>query len=226
MAGRTIAIGDIHGCSSALDLLLAKIAPTADDVIVTLGDYVDRGPDSKGVVDRIIELRKTCEVVAIYGNHEEMMLNVVKEGKPHQNWLQHGGVETLDSYGFVGDMSVIPPEHFEFFDSMVNFYENDTHFFVHANYQPPIPLAELDVFTLRWQKLTEFTPGPHVNGKKAVVGHTHDRGGEIFDIDHLICIDTYCYGGGWLTALDVGSKELWQANLAGELRTGGSTTSD
>ena len=221
MAGRTIAIGDIHGCSVALDLLIAQIAPTADDVIVTLGDYVDRGPDSKGVVDRLIELRQTCSVIAIYGNHEEMMLGVVKEGKPHQNWLQHGGVETLDSYGFVGDMSVIPPSHFEFYDSMVNFHETDNHFFVHANYQPSLPLAELDVFTLRWQKLTEFTPGPHFSGKKAVLGHTHDRGGEIFDINHLICIDTYCYGGGWLTALDVDSKEVWQANMAGDVRRSG-----
>lgn len=218
MAGRTIAIGDIHGCSAALNLLLETIKPTPEDKIVALGDYVDRGPDSKGVIDCLIELRKTCEVVALFGNHEEMMLDVVREGKPHFNWLQHGGVETLDSYGFVGDMNVISPEHFAFFDSMVDYYETENHLFFHANYQPETPLEELNVFTLRWQKLTEHTPGPHHSGKKAVVGHTHDRGGEIFDIDHLICIDTYCYGGGWLTALDVDSGQIWQTNLEGQMR--------
>lgn len=219
MPGRTVAIGDIHGCADALDALLEAIAPTADDTIVALGDYVDRGPNSKGVIDRLIELRNRCTVVALYGNHEEMMLDVVKDGQPPFRWLQYGGVETLDSYMFAGDMSVIPQSHRDFFDSMVDYYETDHHFFVHANYDPQVPLAELTVPLLRWMKLTDSTPDAHQNGKKAVVGHTHDRGGEIFDIGHLVCIDTHCYGGGWLTALDVDSGKLWQSNAAGEMRS-------
>lgn len=218
MPGRTVAIGDIHGCAEALDALLKAIAPTADDTIVALGDYVDRGPNSKGVIDRLIELRNSCTVVALHGNHEEMMLDVIKDGQPPFRWLQYGGVETLDSYMFAGDMSVIPQSHRDFFDSMVDFYETDHHFFVHANYDPQVPLAELTVPLLRWMKLTDSTPDAHSNGKKAVVGHTHDRGGEIFDIGHLVCIDTHCYGGGWLTALDVDSGELWQSDAAGQMR--------
>lgn len=218
MSGRLIAIGDIHGCLSSLEKLLEEIAPSGDDTIVTLGDYVDRGPDSKGVIDRLIELRKQCAVVALQGNHEEMMLDVVRDEKPHFRWLQYGGVETLDSYGFVGDLKVIPSEHFEFFDSMVDSYESENHLFLHANYQEETPLAEQDPYTLRWEKLTDRTPGPHASGKRAILGHTHDRGGEIFDVGHFVCIDTYCYGGGWLTAIDVNSGETWQASLDGGYR--------
>lgn len=218
MTDRTIAIGDIHGCSLALKSILEAIAPTSSDTIITLGDYVDRGPDSRGVIDQLIQLRKRCNLIALMGNHEEMMLEVVRDKQPPFRWLQYGGVDTLDSYGFAGDTSVVPAEHMEFFGAMREVYETDTHFFVHANYNPKLPLDKQTKLALRWQKLTEFTPGRHVSGKIAVVGHTHDRAGEIFDIGHLVCIDTFCYGGGWLTALDVGSNKIWQANLEGRLK--------
>ncbi len=218
MTGRLIAIGDIHGCRAALESLWAAIAPTPEDTIVTLGDYVDRGPDSKGVIDLLIQYSKQCKLVAIQGNHEEMMLNVLREKLPPHRWLQFGGVDTLDSYGFVGDLKVIPEAHHAFFKSMVNYYETEGHIFIHANYDPGLPLDKQGIFQLRWLKLTESTPGPHMSGKRVVVGHTHDRGGQIFDIGHLICIDTFCYGGGWLTALDVRSGKIWQANREGGLR--------
>ena len=218
MTGRTIAVGDIHGCAAALKTILITIAPTLNDTIVTLGDYVDRGPDSRGVIDQLIELSQHCRLVPLMGNHEEMMLDVVREKQPPYRWLQHGGVDTLDSYGFFGDMSVIPEAHLEFFRSMKDFYETDAYFFVHANYDPNLPLEKQSPHALRWQKLTDVTPGPHQNGKRAIVGHTHDRGGEIFDAGHLTCIDTFCYGGGWLTALDVINGTVWQADAEGRLR--------
>lgn len=218
MPGRLIAIGDIHGCLTALDLLLSAIKPAKEDTLVALGDYVDRGPDSKGVIDRLIALKSECHLVSLQGNHEEMMLDVVRDGNPHMRWLQHGGIDTLDSYGFLGDLNVIPPEHFQFFDEMVEYFESEHHLFVHANYLADLPLAQTDAYTLRWLKLTEQTPAPHSSGKRAVVGHTHDRGGEIFDLGYLTCIDTYCYGGGWLTAMDVLQGHVWQANQAGETR--------
>ncbi|MEZ6080055.1 MAG: metallophosphoesterase family protein [Pirellulaceae bacterium] len=102
MSGRLIAIGDIHGCTQALDTILATIGLESDDTFVTLGDYVDRGPDSKGVIDRLIALRSQCNLVPLFGNHEEMMLDVVRDGQPPYRWLQYGGVETLDSYRFAG----------------------------------------------------------------------------------------------------------------------------
>ena len=219
MTGRLIAIGDIHGCLEALNRLFHAIEPTSQDTIITLGDYCDRGPDTKGVIDRLIALQSECKLVALAGNHEEMMLDVIRDDKPHFRWLQYGGVETLDSYGFIGSLEVIPPEHMAFFNSMVDFYETENHLFTHANYNPSLPLAERDIFTLRWLKLTDSLPPPHFSGKRAVVGHTHDRGGEIFDVGHSVCIDTFCYGGGWLTALEANTGELWQSNFHGELRS-------
>jgi len=72
MNPRTIAIGDIHGCSAALDALLEAFQPSSEDTIVTLGDYINRGPDSRGVIDKLIELKDRCRLVPLRGNHEEM----------------------------------------------------------------------------------------------------------------------------------------------------------
>lgn len=218
MSQRLIAIGDIHGCSAALEALVDAIDPSPDDILVALGDYVDRGPDSKGVIDRLIALQKRCQLVCLHGNHEEMMLDVVRDNQPPYHWLQYGGVETLDSYRFAGDMKVIPKEHFDFFAGMVDFYETEHAFFVHANYAPDVPLEKQPRRMLRWQKLTDYLPEPHFSGKRAFVGHTHDRGGEIFAIEHLVCLDTFCYGGGWLTAMEVHTGQLWQASMSGGLR--------
>jgi serine/threonine protein phosphatase 1 len=215
MSDRVIAIGDIHGCLAALETILREIAPTGNDTLVVLGDCVDRGPDSKGVIDRLIECSKSCKLIAIQGNHEEMMLDVVRQGLPPYRWLQYGGVDTLDSYGFAGDLGVIPEAHMAFFDSMVDYFESEDHLFIHANYDPRLPMEQQTIPMLRWVKLTESTPTAHCSGKRAVLGHTHDYHGEIFDVGHLICIDTFCYGGGWLTAMDVHSGRLWQADIEG-----------
>ena len=134
------------------------------------------------------------------------------------SWLGHGGVETMDSYGFTGDLGCVPAEHLEFIRRMPSFYENDTHFVVHANYDPELPLSEQPDDLLRWVKITEVLPGPHISGKRAIVGHTHDRQGELYEVPHLTCIDTYCYGGKWLTALDLDTGKVWQSDRMGNLR--------
>jgi serine/threonine protein phosphatase 1 len=218
MEGRVIAVGDIHGCLVAFQAILKAIEPRQEDVLVLLGDYVDRGPSSRQVIDEIIELRKACHVITLFGNHEEMMRDVVSGARPPYDWLRYGGVDTLDSYGFVGDLAVVPENHREFLASLVDSYETNTHFFVHANYDPNRDLNEQPAELLRWVKLSEFFPEPHRNKKIAVVGHTHHRKGEILRLPHLVCIDTYCYGGGWLTAYEIGSEQVWQANRDGELR--------
>lgn len=218
MAERLIAIGDIHGCRVALDALLDEIAPGPDDVVVTLGDYVDRGPDSRGVVDRLIELGKTTKLVGLMGNHEEMMLEVVRHGEPHHSWIRYGGVETLDSYGFDGDLDFLPAEHDRFFDSLGDYFVMDDFFFTHAAYDPEIELEHQNTEMLRWYTLTDGLPAPHMSGKTAVVGHTANRDGEILDVGHLMCIDTFCYGGGWLTAVDLYTRKFWQASEDGSLR--------
>src|SRR5215218_3872950 len=113
---RIIAIGDIHGCSAALDALIDAIRPRPEDTIVTLGDYIDRGPDSRGVLDRLIDLGRRCRLVPLLGNHDQMLLNV-RLGKAPINWLlAFGGTTTLDSYGPGRDLSLIPDEHYEFLE--------------------------------------------------------------------------------------------------------------
>lgn len=218
MDGRLIAIGDIHGCRVALEALLNVISPGPDDIVVTLGDYVDRGPDSRGVVDTLIKLKQTTQLVALMGNHEEMMLNVIRHGEPHHHWLRYGAVETLESYQFEGDLDFLPPDHVEFFDSLGDYFEHGDYFFTHAAYDPYVILENQTAELLRWYHLTEGVPGPHENGKIAIVGHTANRDGEILDLGHLICLDTYCYGGGWLTAMDLTSRQIWQASDLGVLR--------
>lgn len=218
MSGRLIAIGDIHGCHVALDVLLKQIAPSQEDTLVALGDYIDRGPDSRGVVDRLIQLGRSTNLVALLGNHEEMMLAVLRGEREHADWLRFGGVETLESYEFQGDRDFLPPTHAEFFHGLADYFETEDFFFTHAAYDPNLPLSEQPAEMLRWHSLRDGMPEPHENGKKAVVGHTANHAGQIVENDHLICLDTYCYGGGWLTAVDLRSRTTWQANQAGELR--------
>ena len=217
MAGRTIAIGDIHGCDAALAAVLEAIAPHADDLIVTLGDYVDRGPQSRQVIDRLLGLREVCRLAPLLGNHEEMMLTVVADGGEPYEWLRHGGVDTLDSYGFVGDLSVIDETHRDFLTNLLDAFETTTHLFFHANYDPELDVEQQPEDLLRWVKLTEYVPGPHHSGRRVIVGHTHSREGVIVTLPHLVCLDTYCYGGGLLTAMDTENDLIWQATREGRL---------
>lgn len=219
MSERVIAIGDIHGCLKALTSLVDAINPSSTDTIVTLGDYVDRGPDSKGVIDYLIELRSRCKVASLLGNHEQMMMEVLSGHQEPYGWLRHGGVDTLESYGFCGDLSIVPEAHRDFLDGLLDYFETDSHFFVHANYAANLPLDSQPDELLRWVKLTELLPDPHFSGKRAIVGHTHNRGGEVVDLPHLVCIDTFCYGGFWLTALDVESGAILQSNQQGTIRS-------
>jgi serine/threonine protein phosphatase 1 len=218
MHPRTIAIGDIHGCSAALGALIDAIRPRPQDRIVTLGDYINRGPDSRGVIERLIELKSRCHLFPLLGNHDQMLLDV-RSGKYPIDWLLDiGGTATLDSYGAGRDLDLIPDEHFEFLASCLDYYETDTHIFIHANYFPDISMDEQHVAMLRWESIRGVTPGPHESGKTVIVGHTSQKSGEIFDLGHVQCIDTYCYGSGWLTALDVQTGEIWQADREGNMR--------
>jgi calcineurin-like phosphoesterase family protein len=217
--GRTIAIGDVHGCLPALEAILAAIDPRADDTIVTLGDYVDRGPDSRGVIDRLLALAGQCRLIPILGNHEEMLLAVVDRQMPPDDWLRCGGQATVDSYGEAAPgVPALPPAHESFLRRCEPYCETETHLLLHANYDPALPLAEQDSTMLRWRSLRDSVPAAHYSGKTAVLGHTPTRSGEIFDIGYLKCIDTCCYGGRWLTALDLEGGQAWQADREGRLR--------
>lgn len=224
MAERLLAIGDIHGCSQALAALVKAIDLRSDDTLVVLGDYIDRGPDSRGVIELLLSLRERCQLVALLGNHEEMMLRTMQREAPAEWWLRHGGRETLASYGCdnpkgsAADFEQIPVEHLAFLESCVSFHETEDFFFVHANYVAGETLFDQPVEALRWQSLGEHFPTKHVSGRTAIVGHTAQRTGEVLDAGHVRCLDTYCYGGGWLTAMEVRESRVWQANVAGRLR--------
>ena len=213
--GRVIAIGDIHGHAAALESLLQRIAPQLEDTIVTLGDYVDGGPDSKGVLDQLIELEFRCKLVPLRGNHEEMMLGARHAHSDFEFWKNCGAITTLDSYGDTGRLDQIPTAHIDFVERCVNDFEIDTHFFIHANYFPNRWLKDQDHRTRFWLPLCDEMPGPHFSGKTAVVGHTPQLTGRILDLGYLNCIDTGCGYGGYLTALDVNTGELWQVNEQG-----------
>jgi serine/threonine protein phosphatase 1 len=213
---RTIAIGDVHGCSLALETLIAAIRPQPDDKLVFLGDYVDRGPDSRSVVEFLLTLAFRCQVIPLLGNHESMLLSGQELGNPNPFWLQCGGQETLTSYG--GSLADIPDEHWDFFRSCRRYYETERHLFFHANYDPELAPDQQPELLLLWQHITTQVPGPHQSGKTVVVGHTPQRSGRILDFGHLLCIDTACFAGGWLSAIDLDSKKVWQSNLMGDLR--------
>lgn len=218
MTPRVIAIGDIHGCALALRAIIEAIRPKPHDTIVTLGDCVDRGPDSRDVIDELLALRSRCRLVNILGNHEEMMLNYLEGRVQPDDWLTFGGDATISSYAAAGEKPILPKDHVEFIRSWRDHSETDSYFFVHGGYHPEQLLVEQRWQVWRWHSLRDAVPGPHISGKTAVVGHTSQKDGEILKLPHLICIDTYCWGGGWLTALDVTSGNCWQANRKGKLR--------
>ncbi|GAB6164373.1 metallophosphoesterase family protein [Thermostilla marina] len=214
--GRVIAVGDIHGYSEALRGLLEAIDPRPDDTIVTLGDYVDRGPDSAGVIDILIELSRKCRLVPILGNHDQMFLDVIEVDSPRmlREWLSYGGFATLRSMG-IDHPEDTPRRYRVFLNRCVDYYEIESHFFIHANYVHDQPLKRLSVWVMRWESLRQRVPGPHFSGKTAIVGHTAQKNGRVLDLGYLKCIDTYLYGGGRLTALDVHRNHLWQTDAAG-----------
>jgi serine/threonine protein phosphatase 1 len=217
MTGRTIAIGDIHGCAAALAAVIDAVAPTADDTIVTLGDYVDRGLHSREVLDQLLALATRCRLVPLIGNHEAMMLDALEDPSLLQHWLRCGGRETLACYG--GALEGVPEEHWDFLHALTLSHVIDDWAFIHANYDYRMAWDEQPEYLALWQHLQPgWQPPAHESGKTVFVGHTPQPTGELLDLGHIVCIDTACVLGGWLTAIDVRSRRTWQADRAGKLR--------
>jgi serine/threonine protein phosphatase 1 len=215
MAGRILAVGDIHGCHRALATLLGVLALSSNDTVVFVGDAVDRGPSSKQVVDQILTLRDSCKVVFIMGNHEEMMRDAISGSGLFNQWLDVGGQATLDSYG--GSVDHIPPEHIRFLVTASPFWESDSDIFVHACLESDVALANQTSEFLRWKHLGG-SERPHVSGKRVVCGHTAQTDGVPLAFDGWVCIDTFPHGGKWLTCLDVESDHVVQASQNGDVR--------
>jgi serine/threonine protein phosphatase 1 len=221
---RLLAIGDIHGCLGPLDDLLEWVNPTRDDLVVCLGDFVDRGPDTRGVLDRLIELNQQLDLVCLRGNHEEMMVEAYRGGRSEKKmWLGVGGVQTLGSYGRFpgrsGALEDIPEEHWDFLENeLVDYHESELFIFVHATVVCDTPMDEQPISALLWEFLPETMQ--HISKKTVVCGHTSQKTGEPKVIPGAVCIDTYAYGSGWLTCLDVISGRYWQTNMISHKREG------
>ena len=218
MSGRTFAIGDIHGCDHALDLLLSEIKVQPEDTVVSLGDAVDRGPGTKQVIDRLLKLRQQCNFIFIMGNHEEMLLDSIVGGEWLPTWMMHGGQEALASYG--GEPEMIPEEHLDFLRNGANYFETPRDIFVHASLEPGVPLDQQTPMVLRWSRINT-TEAPWPTGQRVICGHTPQMSGDPLVYPGWVCIDTMAYADhGWLTCLDVNTNVIYQANQAGEMRTG------
>ncbi len=213
---RTLAIGDIHGCLTSLLAVVEAARIGETDVLVTLGDYVDRGPDSRGVIDWLIEFAGRRRLVAIRGNHDLMMMQAREGGSSASDWLDCGGDAALSSYG--GMLDRVPEAHWAFLEGTRLWYTTESHFFVHASVYMDHELQDQPEFMLLWEKY--HGAGPHISGKTMVCGHTPQRSGTPRDFGHAICIDTGACKGGWLTCLDVGSGRYWQANERRDVRSG------
>ncbi|MBN2218526.1 MAG: metallophosphoesterase [Pirellulales bacterium] len=221
MPDRILAVGDVHGCTPALVAAMAAADPRPADMVVTLGDYVDRGPDTRGTIDFLIDLAHRCTLVPLLGNHDWMVLELAAgRTASFRDWLSFGGDATLASYDCASPEE-LPDAHLEFLRSCRLFHETKHHFFVHGNYIKELPLAEQPEEVILWDALRYRLPGRHLSGKTAILGHTAQKSGEVLDLDYAKCIDTWVYGNGWLTVLDVLAGRIWQADKEGNLRNPG-----
>jgi serine/threonine protein phosphatase 1 len=219
---RIVAIGDIHGCSIAFDTLLDAIEYQTADLIITLGDYINHGPDSKGVLDRLINLHQAGKLVSLRGNHELKMLaaaSLLHQETTCELLLDRDTLASYSKNGQLGKLQDIPDAHWNFVrDYCLDWWETAHHLFVHATIDPDKPLPRQTGEKLFWQKFDY--PAPHFSGKTLICGHTSQKSGKPLNIGHAICIDTWVYGEeGWLTGLDVGNGRIWQTNQKGQVRS-------
>ena len=209
-----IAIGDIHGCPQSLDALLARIDPSPDDHLLFVGDYIDRGPDSKSVIERLLDLREDVPCTFLRGNHEAMMIEYLDSGA-FSLWRMNGGVATLQSYLRDGTSEIqIPAAHAEFIRDTKLYHETDDFLFVHAGLNPGLTVDENlknpDEEVLLWER--GHLDAQEVSWEKTVVcGHTPQP--EPINREKLILIDTGCVyhmkpGMGRLTAVYLPEREF------------------
>ena len=210
-----IAIGDVHGCLKSLEAMLEKLKPYYDRKFIFVGDYIDRGPSSKQVVDRLLEFQHEVDCVFIRGNHEQMLLDAFNEDKISL-WMMNGGRTTLQSYGLSPNDGSLPEEHVTFYENTKLYYETEDYFFVHAGISPGKTIEESlksedDKHEFLWERshLNAFeTPWE----KTVVFGHTPRP--QPLKKDKMIGIDTGCVyervGYGTLTAVKLPEEEFIQ----------------
>lgn len=222
------AIGDVHGRLDLLDRLLARIEEdkagrAADNcALIMLGDVIDRGPDSRGVVERLMQCaREPSKLVCLMGNHEEVLLRILNgERGLLQDWLLFGGAECLRSYdadprsiaampekrALAAVRKVIPASHAHFLSTFVDTLAVGDYLFVHAGIRPGVPLEQQRQVDLRWIRSDFLT---HDGDLGAVVVHGHTIAAEVVEKVNRIGLDTGAYMSGRLTAVGLQGGERW-----------------
>jgi Calcineurin-like phosphoesterase len=212
---RTYAIGDIHGCCKTFKkLLLEKIEIRKSDKIYCIGDYIDRGRDSKGVIDLILDLRKNgYEIYTLRGNHEQMMMDSVIDRQRSNLWLMNGGIETLNSLG-ISSVDELQQPYRAFLAETEYFIATDQYVFVHAglNFAMDDPFNDREA--MLWTREEYFDPSK-INNRIMIHGHSPIRFQQILSQfpSHKINIDGGCVynkrpGYGYLVAISLPGLEL------------------
>jgi serine/threonine protein phosphatase 1 len=213
MSGNLYAIGDIHGSLASLERLMEKINPDLQrDRLVFVGDYIDRGPSSKGVVDYIIRLKNLApagRVICLKGNHEAMFLDFL-QGQAKEFFLFNGGLATLEDYWGDGwtdrDDLALPPDHRQFYQDLLLYYEAPNYIFVHGGLKPGLALAEQQEEDLLWIR-GEFITSQTDFGRRVIFGHTPFK--QPLLMPNKIGIDTGAVYGNFLTALKLPEEEFF-----------------
>lgn len=223
---RAYAIGDVHGRLDLLSALMVKIEtdsaqrPCPREYVVFLGDLIDRGPDSRGVIDYLLRARETLPgPIFLAGNHEEMLLRILgKDGGQLAEWLSFGGQQCVESYGIDAAAlltlpkdsaqarirAAIPPAHLDFIASFGDSFLLGDYLFVHAGIRPGVAIEEQTIADLHWIR-EDFLSSPARYPYLVVHGHTISTVPD--ERANRIGIDTGAYNSGILTALCVEGTE-------------------
>ncbi|MCH8556515.1 MAG: serine/threonine protein phosphatase [Balneolia bacterium] len=210
-----VAIGDVHGCAKSLQKLLHTLEPYSGSTFVFIGDYIDRGPDSKSVFDIVIEFGKKEECVFLRGNHEAMMLDALENGDDFM-WKLNGGRQTLESLKMSWPDDFIDSPYYDFLRDTKYYYETEDFFFTHGGLHPlksiEESLSEDSPENLLWERSHIDMPRPVWN-KPVVFGHTPMS--KPMDEPLKIGIDTGCVfakrpGLGMLTAVILPERKFIQ----------------
>ena len=200
---RTYASGDIHGCLNKLIELIGLCHADAGKrpiKFIFLGDYIDRGPDSQGVVDFLMSLQqdRPNDVICLMGNHEDMLLAALDAPDWEENWLRNGGIQTLQSYG-VATAADIPQHHIEWIHHLPKFHDDGLRLFVHAGIRPDRPFDRQDEHDLLWIR-EPFLSSTKDFGRFIVHGHTPLKTGRPDIRPNRLNLDTAAVYGGPLTS--------------------------
>lgn len=183
---KTYVIADIHGCFNTFDKMLNKIGLTTNDELILLGDYIDRGPHSIKVIDKIIQLKDSgYNLTCLTGNHEQMMLDSIKNYKTSTIWTHNGGDKVLEELG-IEEAKDIPQKYLDFANNLLFHYEKDDYIFVHAGLRflplfgnNPLENKSSLVWTRNWEN--QLFLMDWLNGRKVVYGHTPQSKQDILD---------------------------------------------